>query len=371
MSQARFNTLVVDARLIQASGIGTDLQNLLPLLKNKFDLTLIGDPDVLAKYPWTTDLSIITLKSPIYSVAEQVLLSAKIPSCDYFLSPHFNVPMLPTRAKKRVVIIHDVYHLASSSLPLGQKLYAKLLLQSAVSLSDKVITISEFSRSEIKKYLRTGDKHIYKIGLGIDHNSYRVSHDKALIQDVRRQYALPADFVLFVGNVKPHKNLRNLVLALSILKEKQLLAYKLVIVGKKEGFINGDETLLQLIDSLGLTDDILFTGYVANNHLPVIYSLAALFVFPSLYEGFGLPPLEAMASGCPSVVSKAASIPEICQDACCYFDGKNPDDIAATMQQVLTNNELRESLTLKGIALARNFNWESAADELETIIRTK
>jgi len=362
-------TLVVDARLIKASGIGTDIQNLIPYLKNSYQITLLGDPAELSKYAWAANLEIIKFRKPIYSVAEQLLLPLLVPSCDFFLSPHFNVPVLPVKAKQRIVIIHDVFHLAATHISRIHKMYAKFLLQSALNFSDKIITISEFSRSEIIKYLHVGSKELHKISLGVDHQLYRQSHHAWLVEEVKAKYNLPPAYILFVGNVKPHKNLQNLVIALSKLCSATFADLKLVIVGKKEGFITGDTTLKKLIEDLHLTQRVIFTGFVENEHLPVIYAYAKVFVFPSLYEGFGLPPLEAMAAGCPTIVSDAASMPEVCQDACYYIHANDPNQIVHAISEVLTNFPLRQTLISKGEALAKEYNWEKAAGELHRIIQ--
>jgi glycosyltransferase involved in cell wall biosynthesis len=365
---AQPKTLVVDARMIHASGIGTDLQNLLPYLKNDFELILLGDPAELSKFSWTSGLQIIRFTKKIYSIAEQLFLPMVVPACDYFFSPHFNVPMLPVKAKKRIVLIHDVYHLAATTIHPIHRAYARLLLQTAINKSDRIITISEFSRSEIHKYLRVNGRNVHKISLGADHAGCHPEHFEKLEQAVRTRYSLPADFLLFVGNVKPHKNLRNLVIAFSKLQEPQFADLKLVIVGKKDGFITGDKSLFDLVNQLGLTNRIVFTGFVENEHLPLLYHLATAFVFPSLYEGFGLPPLEAMAAGCPTLVSNTASMPEVCQDASIYFNGNNPDEIAAGIKTVLQDEVLRQTMISKGLELVKRYTWKASATALRDII---
>ncbi|WP_108212928.1 glycosyltransferase family 4 protein [Pontibacter mucosus] len=360
--------LVVDARMINASGIGTVLQNLLPYLKPLFKLTLLGNPEELKKYEWAADLKVIRFNKPIYSVGEQLALPLLVPHCDFFLSPHFNVPMLPVKAKKRVVLIHDLFHLAANNISSVHKLYAKALLQSAINRSDSIVTISEFSLSEMRRLLKTGSKTIHKISLGVDKSVFYKRQDSSLEAKVIQKYNIPSNYILFVGNVKPHKNLRNLIIAFQKIDFSRFTDLKLVIVGKKEGFITGDITLLHLIKELGLQDRVLFTGFVDSEHLPLIYNLATLFVFPSLYEGFGLPPLEAMATGCPTVVSAAASIPEVCQDASLYFDGTNPEDIASTINLALQDNDLRETLILKGHQLVDQYTWKNSAMALQNII---
>jgi glycosyltransferase involved in cell wall biosynthesis len=243
-----------------------------------------------------------------------------------------------------------------------------LLLQSAINKSDRIITISGFSCSEIHKYLRVNGRDVRKISLGADHAGCHLEQLDKLENSVRTRYSLPTEFLLFVGNVKPHKNLRNLVIAFSKLQQPQFADLKLVIVGKKDGFITGDKSLLDLINQLGLRDRIIFTGFVENEHLPVMYHLATAFVFPSLYEGFGLPPLEAMAAGCPTLVSNTASMPEVCQDASYYFDGNNPDEIAAGIKTVLQDEMLRQTMVAKGFKLVKRYTWEASATALRDII---
>lgn len=358
---------MVDARMLHASGIGTVLQNVLPVLSEKYRLVLLGNPTDIKQYAWAANAEVITFEAPIYSIAEQVQFPFVVPACDVFLSPHFNVPFLPVRAKRRAVIIHDVYHLASKTIHPLHKLYARLLLTAAVSFSDSIVTISDFTASEIRKFLRPGGKTIHKITLGVDSGRFNMLPlAPETIKEVRAKYKLPAKFLLFVGNVKPHKNLIRLVEALALLSGEVTLP--LVIVGKKEGFLNGDENLHKTIKRLQLEDRIHFTGFVDDAHLPVLYRLAEIFVFPSLYEGFGLPPVEAMASGCATVVSGAASLPEVCQNASLYVEATNPDQIATAIKRILQDEMLRNDLVAKGLQLAQKYTWDKTGEELLKIL---
>ena len=169
---------------------------------------------------------------------------------------------------------------------------------------------------------------------------------------------MPKKFILYVGNVKPHKNLTGLVEAFLLAKEK-LRDYHLVIVGKKEGFITGDASLIKRIsDNEFLSERVIFTGYVPNDDLPVMYNLASLFVFPSFYEGFGLPPLEAMACGCPLLTSDAASMPEVCRDAARYFDAGNPSDIAEKIIDSLFGSD-SDIFVQRGLRRIEDFSWKT------------
>ena len=159
-------------------------------------------------------------------------------------------------------------------------------------------------------------------------------------------------------------NLKNLLLALDHNKD-----FNLVIVGKKEGFITGDNEITYLIqNSSFLQNRVYFTGYVADEEIPVIYNLASLFVFPSLYEGFGFPPLEAMATGTPVVASNAASIPEVCGDAALYFNPLNIENIAENILKVIQDNELKNTLIHKGFDQVAEYSGEKSANKLINVI---
>lgn len=358
--------ICVDARMFHASGIGTYLQNLLPSLAETFNLILIGNREEIK----IRNVDIISTNLPVYSIQDLLRFSQLIPKCDIFWSPHYNVPLLPIKAKKRLVTIHDIFHLAFfKTLSLKQKIYAKLLLNAAVKRSDHIITVSEFSKSEIINYLKVNPDKITVIPNGVNHVQFRVMHDLEIRKAVQTHYQLPPRFILYVGNVKPHKNLLNLVKAFACVKE-QLPEVDLVIVGKKEGFITGDNALFTFLEQdKNLAARVTFTGYVASEDLPVLYNLADLFVFPSLYEGFGLPPLEAMACGCPVLVSDRASMPEICGEHVDYIDPLDLNSLSVKIKEMVNlKKEQRKALTKIGLDIAAYYTWEkSIASHIELI----
>ena len=156
--------------------------------------------------------------------------------------------------------------------------------------------------------------------------------DKKL-KDVKSKYSEPDKDILYVGNVKPHKNLIRLLEAYYLYKKNNENSIKLLIVGKKDGFITGIDNIKNVIDKYDLGTEIKFTGYVEDDDLPAIYSMAKLFVFPSIYEGWGIPPLEALACGCKVIASTTASIPEACRDRAEYFDPFDVMDIKAQIEK--------------------------------------
>ncbi len=299
--------LCVDARMAFSSGIGTFIRGILPFLNQPpFRMILLGEE--------------IPFNAPIYSIREQVLFPIKIPKCDLFWSPHYNVPLLPIRAKRRIATIHDVCHLVFGSV--AERTYAKWVMKKAL-LSDCVTTVSAFSKGEIQKYL--GPRHVDIIPIA----------PKIMKGGTVNPYSLPKRFVLYVGNIKPHKNLDRLMRALPDID--------LVVVGK--GAALQRERVWQL-------------GEVPDSDLPYLYKRAEALVFPSLYEGFGLPPLEAMSCGCPTIVSQAASIPEVCGDASLYFHPENEGEMRTAIETVLSNAKLRQELIQKGYERVKSFSWE-------------
>lgn len=367
-------TIVIDVRMLNNSGIGVYIEYLVGGLisAKNYNIILIGaEKDIEAKFNKNAIYKIIDVNLPIYSLKEQFYLPFLIPMCDIFWSPHYNIPLLPILAKKRIVTIHDTYHLAySKTLNVFKVLYAKVLLNSAVRLSEIVLTDSEFSKSEIIKFTNSRADKISILYVGIDADRFiKVLSNNTKIVAAQKLH-LPDKFVLFVGNVKPNKNLTKLLEAfLTIVRDHPEL--NLVIVGKKEGFITGDKEVYKLIEQNKLLKShVHFTGYVSVNDLPLIYNLATLLVFPSIYEGFGLPPLEAMACECPVVASSVASMPEVCGNAAHYINPFDTDSISRGINLVVSNEKIRLNLIELGKARAKEFNWPSIITRFISIINT-
>jgi glycosyltransferase involved in cell wall biosynthesis len=349
--------------MIFHSGIGRYIQNILPLIKDHFKITLLGAPDQLMKLNEVRRNDIIPFYSNIYSIKEQIHFPFLLNNVDIFWSPHYNVPLFPVRAKKRIVTVHDVFHLAfMDELSLIQKAYAKIVMNAAVTSSQSIITVSEFSKSEIIKYTSAQPDKISVVYNGIDTYQFRKINDQNRKNHVMKKYNLPEDYILYVGNVKPHKNLKALLIAFGMLKKESLLPNtRIVIVGKKEGFINSDNEIDNLIRSIGIDNEILFVSTVENDDLPVIYNLCNLFVFPSLYEGFGFPPLEAMACGCAVLTSDKPCMKEVCGPTAFYFNPENPEDLKSKIKDVYSNAEVKNNIISKNDEIVKKYTWQKAA----------
>jgi glycosyltransferase involved in cell wall biosynthesis len=361
--------IAIDARMLNNSGIGTYIQNMIPKLLKNYDLVILGRKDEIYKFPWSSNVSMIEFNNRIYSIGEQLTAPTKIPRCDIFISPHYIIPILPIKAKKRIVIIHDVYHLAfSDQLTLPRKLYAKLMMYFAVKLSDRIITVSQFSRSEILKYNNVDDSRISVIYPGFDFND--ISENLIDFEYVRNKYELPSKYLLFVGNVKPHKNLYTLLLAFEKLL-KRGIELKLVIVGEFKKLLTSDKSSFKLIENNKLLKaSTLFTGYVKRNDLILIYKNAEALILPSFYEGFGIPPIEAMACGCPVIASNVSSIPEVCGDAAFYFDPLNINDMESKITKIILDDNLRKDLIRKGLKNVSRFSGKYFSDGLDRVINS-
>lgn len=350
--------LCIDARMASFSGIGTYIRELIPYFdRSRFRLVLLVSS---LDQPWCNRFEQILFDFPIYSIAEQIAFPIKIPQCDLFFSPHYNIPLLPIRAKKRTVTIHDVFHLAfASTLRLDQRLYAKFVIHQAIRKSDLVVTNSYFSRDEICKYTVGLKNEIHPIYCGVNRDVFRREENRSQIQKVIRDFSLPLKYFLFVGNLKAHKNLKGLLLALKELPPD----VSLVVLGKSQGmkYIDKGESIYRQFPEL--EKRVFWFSSVTNKDLPVFYQLAQALVFPSYYEGFGLPPLEAMSCGCPVIASNRASLPEVCGAAPIYISPENPQEIALAMQKVMVDLEFRQKMIEEGYKNTEKFKWKMAAEK--------
>jgi glycosyltransferase involved in cell wall biosynthesis len=351
--------------MINHSGIGTYIRNIVARLQESpYQISIIADPASALKHTFLKAFDLIPLSTPIYSIAEQIKLPFLIPSCDLFWSPHYNIPLGPIRAKKRIVTICDVNHLVFiDRLNFPQKIYARGMIQQAVARSDHIFTISEFSAQEIVKYTSAPHAKITPIHLGVDQSHFFQRKDPVLLDQIKKKYSLPDQFILFVSNLAPHKNIEGLLLAWEHLI-KEIPGWKLVFAGKKM-----QNTWQPILDKNPLlAESIVFLGEVDYDDLPLIYENAHAMVLPSFYEGFGLTPLEAMSCGCPAVVSRAASLPEIFEDDAIYVDPYSPIDIANGLKTMISNADLHRVLKTSGLERCRHFDWSKTVEQHLEII---
>ena len=236
----------------------------------------------------------------------------------------------------------------------------KFLLRSA----DAVISVSETMTHDFCQATKYPKDRVYTTYLGVDDDFLRIEDD-ALREDVRRRYALADPFVLFVGHLFPNKNLGNLLRAYQLISRR--VPHKLIIVGGRRWKYQDD---LRLIESLGLADRVGILGFVPRRDLVLLYNIAACFVFPSLYESFGLAQLEAMACGCPVLASNSGALPEVAGDAAMFCDPHDPKSIGETIVKLVSDPTVRQVYVERGLARAKQFTWDRCAHETLEALKT-
>ena len=227
---------------------------------------------------------------------------------------------------------------------------------------DLIITGSLSAKRDIIRFLGLPSKKIVVIPNGVDER-FRPVNDKGKISSIREKYNLPDKFILFVGTIEPRKNIELLIEAFSRLKGE----YKLVIAGAFGWKFEGVQKKVRV---LRLRGQVHFTGYIPDEDLPLVYNAATIFVYPSLYEGFGFPPLEAMASGVPVVTSTSSSLPEIVGDSGLSVDSHDVEGLKNAMKRLLDDEGLRKELRGKGFLRAKKFSWEECAKRTLEVYRT-
>jgi glycosyltransferase involved in cell wall biosynthesis len=352
--------VAIDARKLHDFGIGTYIRNLLRQLA-RIDpdteyvlLARQADLDVGAQLG--PNFRTVLEPSPNYSFREQIhvpwVLRRERP--DVYHAPHY---ILPAGVRCRsVVTIHDCIHLMFPQyLPnRAAYAYARASMWAAARRSDCILTVSEASKRDILHFFNVRPEKIVVVYNAID-DHFRVTPAEEDVARVRERYQLDHKFVLYVGNIKPHKNLVRLIEAFAELRRTGFEEVKLLIIGDE---ISKLPALRRAVHSHKLHKHVRFLGYVSDQTLGILYRLASTFAFPSLYEGFGLPPLEAMASGTPVVTSNVSSLPEVAGDAAVLVDPYDVDSIVDGLRQILSDPTLAAELQRRGLERSREFSWE-------------
>ena len=364
-------TVAFDARYVndRYHGIGRHAYNLLEVLTRL-------DPDrrYLAYYHpgyrntrfdveklrKRSNVELRPIRLPLYLPNEQFvwpLLLARA-RADLFHSPYVVLPLLAQI--KLIMTVHDLiferYPEYRTRSPL-QRFYHPIT-QLGTKRADLVLTVSESTSRDVQEYYHVNRASIHVTGNAVDPTFHRES-DPGRLGAVRKRYGLPDHFILTVGAGRPHKNIETLVEAFARLDPS--LAPKLVIGGKLDPrFPDG---VSARIHAHGIMSRVVRLDMIREDDLPVVYSLADVFVFPSLVEGFGLPPLEAMACGTPVLASRGPAVSEVVGDAALAFDARDPEQLASLLRRTLTDIALRGTLSRRGLERVQAFTWERVARE--------
>jgi glycosyltransferase involved in cell wall biosynthesis len=291
---------------------------------------------------------------------------------DIFHSPDFTLPPV-SRGTRTLLTVHDLSFIRDpQSAPAVLRDYLNDVVPRSVARADRVLADSQATRDDLVQLYRTPPEKIFVLYSGV-HESFQPVTDSATLAAVRARYGLgDAPFVLAVGTLQPRKNYVRLIQAFAATRSGQSNrprdeALRLVIAGGK-GWLY--DSIFAEVERLGLQDRVLFPGFVADADLPALYSAACVLAYPSIYEGFGLPMLEAMACGTPVVTSTASCLPEVAGDAALLVQPTDVDALAAALDRALTDEALRADLIAKGRARARQFSWDEPARQLLEIYQS-
>ncbi|MDZ4725169.1 MAG: glycosyltransferase family 1 protein [Leptospira sp.] len=342
-----------DARMIEHSGIGVRIQHILklwPISKNTYELFVFGDEMILSKYELPKDSKIIHYTPKIYSIREW-FGHPLMKDMDFLDIPHFNIPIRYLR--KCIVTIHDLipYHFKSAHSSLVKRVYLNIVLRLISWFALKVVTVSEYTRMDFHVQFGRKINTIDVIHNGIEPNNFSKS-PSSKINAFKKKYHLPSEFLLFVGIGKPHKNFGFLAHNLTDLWLKGELEIPLVIAGMSKEIPAEINELIRRFPN-----QIQILKHIPYNELPLLYQAAKLFIFPSLFEGFGFPVLEAQAVGTPVLSSNATVLPEILGQSALLFDPLDNEDFQTKLLLLLRNPQERSRISKLGIQNTLRFDW--------------
>jgi glycosyltransferase involved in cell wall biosynthesis len=324
------------------------------LRKDNFDQYEPKNPNFskqLAEYPW-------------YGWKEQLIYPFFLRkfSLDLIHFPHFNVPML--YRKPFLVTVHDLIllkHPTARATTLGPLMFRlkflvyRLVIASALKRANGILTVSETAKKEIQEHFSFTRQKQILVTYGACSPSFTANEQGKMTEKVK---ALKAPFALYVGNAYPHKNLERLIRGFQAFRSRGHEAHYLVLVGQEDYFYT---RLKNEAAKTGDDENVVFFGHATDSELAEIYRKASFYVFPSLHEGFGLPPLEAMCKGLPVASSNASCMPEILGEAAHYFDATDSDSIANAMEKMSMDETLRERLKSEGLNRTKRYDWDITA----------
>jgi len=271
-------------------------------------------------------------------------------------------PFSPVKFKaKYIATIHDLTPLISNEWFLKEdSLKFRFIIKKTTERADKIIAVSNSTKKDIVRFFNYPEENIEVVHLASD-DIYKPLENKEGIEGIKRKYGISKKYILFVGTIEPRKNLLRLLSAFEKLKNK-FKEYQLVIVGQigwiTEKFFEKLKNLLENVKK-----DVILTGYIPREDMVFLYNGCELFIYPSLYEGFGIPVLEAMSCGVPVITSNVSSLPEVGGDACVYVNPYDEEDILYKMEKVLSSEGLKKEMSKKGLERAKLFSWEKTAEK--------
>lgn len=365
------HTIGIDVRKIQDFGIGTYISHLvtgLAEIDTDNQYVLIAAPQSRDAVPVLPDnFRVVLERSPVYSLRELVALSYRLYRLrlDLYHSTHYVLPLaLPCPA---VATIHDIIHLLYPDfLPNRMALlYAQRMIRSTLARGSKIIAVSNNTKEDLETYFEVSGDKIEVIYNGVD-DLYRAEMPAAEIERWLDHFELRRPYLLFVGNPKPHKNLDNVIKAFARALELNRFDAHLVCVGARH---SAEFKIRQRAEQLGIGDRVQLLGHVVPEALPALYRGASLFLYPTLYEGFGLPVVEAMACGTAVITSNTSALKEIADGYAHLVDPLDVEKMALAISHCMSDDKYRAELAERGRRRADDFHWHQAAEQTLAVYR--
>ena len=348
----------------QEGGVKVYTKKVLPLLfslgpQHQY-LLIYQNPKLLGTYSNYPNVEEVAASMPGTVTWDQIAVPwvARKHNLDIIFNPKFTVPFI-SKAKTVFVLHGSEWFVIPEHFLLYDQWYFKRFVPLYCRSAAAFAAVSNAVKADVVKYVGVPPQKVFAIHNGFDPGVFQPVHDPERLQAVRERYKLPEKFILWAGQIESRKNVARLLQAFARIKDA--VPHSLVMAGEHRW---STSTELAVIQDLGIADRVCFPGWVTHSDLPAVYCLADLFAFPSLYEGFGIPLLEAMACGCPIVTANTCAPPEVTAGAAYLVDPLSVDDIALGIQKVIGDRALRADMIDKGIARAKDFGWEKCSREL-------
>lgn len=281
------------------------------------------------------------------------------------ITQFFNFIIPPGVKGKTVTIVHDMAYLSHSNT-VADRTRRWLLwnMEKSCKRADKIVTVSEFSKKEIIKYLNIKEEKIVVMPNGVD-GDFFYPRQKEEIEQIKDRFQIKREYFLYLGTLEPRKNIERLLEAYARLKEEREENIPFLVLAGQKGWLY--DSIFQLVEKLRLKEQVLFTGYIKQEDVPALLSGATAFIFPSLYEGFGMPPLEAMACGTAVITSNTSSLPEVIGEAGILINPYSVEEIKEAMKKVWKEKDFADRLRKAGRERAKEYTWERSARVLKEV----
>ena len=354
----------------QEGGVKVYTQRLLPLIfsygAQHHYVLIYQNPKLVGTYAQYPNVEEVSVGLPGTVAWDQIAVPwiARKKRLDLIFNPKFTIPFF-TKAKKMFVLHGSEWFVIPEHFLKHDRWYFRTFVPLYCRFSDAFVAVSNAVKADVVKHTGVDPRKVFPIHNGFDPGLFQPVRDAERLRAVRQKYKLPERFILWCGQIESRKNVARLLRAFARIKDD--VPHQLVLAGEQRWSTRAE---LQVIQELRLEDRVFFPGWIQHSDLPAVYSLADLFAFPSLYEGFGIPLIEAMACGCPVLTANTCAPPEVMDGSGWLVDPLSVEDISAGMKRVLFDSELRAGMIAKGIERSKAFSWDQCAKQLLAVFDT-